>query len=66
MDSVLRLINYYNIELTKSYNKNYVFNLAKIICMIKNEVHKDKEIVFLDVLLNLFDTHLTLYNKYRL
>ena len=29
--------------------------------MIKNEVHKDKEVVFLDILLELFDTHMTLY-----
>lgn len=65
MDSILNIIEYYNIELEKGYNQQYVHNMAKIVCMIKNEVHKDKEVVFLGVLLDLFDKHLTLYNKHK-
>ncbi len=36
-----------------------------MICMIKSEIHKDKDVVILDLLLKLFNKHTNLYYKYR-
>lgn len=65
IDNILSILNFYSSHLEQEYNEDILANLAKIICLIKCEIHKDKEVVFLDVLLRLFEKHITLYYKYK-
>lgn len=65
MDAIIGILFHFSEDLEKSYDEEKVINLGKIICLIKCEIHKDKDVVFLDILIDLFNKHLELYQKYR-
>ena len=65
MDSIIGILNYLSDEIEKEFNEENVSTLAKIICLIKCEIHKDKDVVFLDILIDLFSKHLQFYRKYE-
>ena len=62
IDIILNIATTTSESLEKSYNPLKIINLLKIIVMLKNEIQKDKEIVFLPILIKMFNKHITLYN----
>jgi acyl carrier protein len=61
MDSIVEIMWSFSEDLEKEFNEEKVKTLAKIVCLIKCEIHKDKDIVFLDMLIELFNKHMGLY-----
>ena len=64
MDAIIGIMQNFSDDLEKEYCEEKVSTLAKIVCLIKCEIHKDKDIVFLDILIEMFNKHMSLYKKY--
>ena len=65
IDVILNCLEFYSNQLEIGYDIKKIVNMSKMICMIKSEIHKDKDVVILDLLLKLFNKHTNLYYKYR-
>ncbi len=52
MDQVLVLVERYTLQLKENYSEEIAITLQKLFILIKCEVTKDKNYIFLDVLLN--------------
>ena len=64
-DLMINLLYYYDGILRQGYNEKVLYNISKIFFLIKNEIYKDKEVVIIEILLDLLYEHVKLYNKQR-
>ena len=65
MDVVLDIFDHHSRSLERAYSREKVISLIKMVCTLKIEIQKDKDVVLLDLLLDFFDQHMTLYSRYR-